>query len=77
MPIVLILFIDGQDALVDVAAADVNPTTDTCDEKMFPKVDMLFHGESDVYEFYNAYSENVGFLCPKVNAVEDVKEYNH
>lgn len=72
------LFLPHQnDALVDVAAADVNPTTDTCDEKMFPKVNMLFDGESDVYEFYNAYSENVGFLCPKVNAVEDVKEYNH
>ena len=62
MPTVLILFIDGQDALEDVAAADVNPAIDSCDEKMLPKVNMLFDGESDAYEFYNAYAEKVGFF---------------
>lgn len=46
----------------DVAAADVNPAIDSCDEKMLPKVNMLFDGENEAYEFYNAYAENVGFF---------------
>ncbi|CAN6199448.1 unnamed protein product [Urochloa humidicola] len=50
------------DAMVDVAAADVNPAIDSCDENMLPKVNMLFDGESDAYEFYNAYAEKVGFF---------------
>ncbi|CAL5086113.1 unnamed protein product [Urochloa decumbens] len=29
---------------------------------MLPKVNMLFDGESDAYEFYNAYAEKVGFF---------------
>ncbi|CAL5086112.1 unnamed protein product [Urochloa decumbens] len=50
------------DAMGDVAAADVNPAIDSCDENMLPKVNMLFDGESDAYEFYNAYAEKVGFF---------------
>nr|TKW35320.1 hypothetical protein SEVIR_2G364300v2 [Setaria viridis]TKW35321.1 hypothetical protein SEVIR_2G364300v2 [Setaria viridis]TKW35324.1 hypothetical protein SEVIR_2G364300v2 [Setaria viridis] len=49
-------------AMADVAAADVNPAIDSCDENMLPKVNMLFDGESDAYEFYNAYAEKVGFF---------------
>jgi zinc finger SWIM domain-containing protein 3 len=48
--------------MVDVAAADVNPAFDSCDENMVPKVNMLFDGETDAYEFYNAYAEKVGFF---------------
>jgi len=51
-----------QDAMVDVAAADVNPAIDSCDDNMLPKVNMLFDGENDAYEFYNAYAEKVGFF---------------
>lgn len=50
------------DAAADVAAADVNPAIDSCDENMLPKVNMLFDGENDAYEFYNAYAEKVGFF---------------
>uniref|UniRef100_J3MM21 Uncharacterized protein n=1 Tax=Oryza brachyantha TaxID=4533 RepID=J3MM21_ORYBR len=38
----------------DVAVSDVSPAIDSCDEKMLPKVDMLFDGENEAYEFYNA-----------------------
>ncbi|KQK15751.1 protein FAR1-RELATED SEQUENCE 5 [Brachypodium distachyon] len=48
--------------VADVVAADVNPVIDNCDDKMLPKVDMLFDGENEAYEFYNAYAENVGFF---------------
>ncbi|KAG2637701.1 hypothetical protein PVAP13_2NG534306 [Panicum virgatum] len=51
-----------QDAMVDVAAADVNPAIDSCDDNMLPKMNMLFDGENDAYEFYNAYAEKVGFF---------------
>ncbi|EEE67416.1 hypothetical protein OsJ_24749 [Oryza sativa Japonica Group] len=47
---------------VDVAAADVSPDVGCCDEKMLPKVDMLFDGEKEAYDFYNAYAEMVGFF---------------
>ncbi|KAG2637704.1 hypothetical protein PVAP13_2NG534306 [Panicum virgatum] len=50
------------DAMVDVAAADVNPAIDSCDDNMLPKMNMLFDGENDAYEFYNAYAEKVGFF---------------
>ncbi|XP_052162797.1 protein FAR1-RELATED SEQUENCE 5-like [Oryza glaberrima] len=46
----------------DVAAADVSPDVGCCDEKMLPKVDMLFDGEKEAYDFYNAYAEMVGFF---------------
>jgi zinc finger SWIM domain-containing protein 3 len=45
-----------------VSAADVNPAIDSCDENMLPKINMLFDGENDAYEFYNAYAEKVGFF---------------
>ncbi|KAL6656774.1 hypothetical protein ACP70R_004554 [Stipagrostis hirtigluma subsp. patula] len=50
------------EAVADVAAADVNPGIDSCDESMLPKENMLFDGENDAYEFYNAYAEKVGFF---------------
>ncbi|KAL6856120.1 hypothetical protein ACP4OV_018922 [Aristida adscensionis] len=50
------------EAVADVAAADVNPAIDSCDESMLPKENMLFDGENDAYEFYNAYAEKVGFF---------------
>ncbi|KAJ1291442.1 hypothetical protein BS78_02G315800 [Paspalum vaginatum] len=56
------LLLPQQDASGDVAAADVNPEIDSCAENMLPKVNMLFDGESDAYEFYNAYAEKVGFF---------------
>ncbi|OEL27101.1 hypothetical protein BAE44_0011879 [Dichanthelium oligosanthes] len=57
------------DAMVDVAAADVNPAIDSCDENMLPKVNMLFDGESDAYDFYNAYAEKFErILCDRQSA---------
>ncbi|XP_006657837.1 protein FAR1-RELATED SEQUENCE 5-like isoform X1 [Oryza brachyantha] len=47
---------------MDVVVADVSPAIDNCDEKMLPKVDMLFDGENEAYEFYNVYAEMVGFF---------------
>ncbi|KAG8050960.1 hypothetical protein GUJ93_ZPchr0009g2303 [Zizania palustris] len=46
----------------DVMVAEVNPAIDSCDEVMLPKVNMLFDGENEAYEFYNAYAEMVGFF---------------
>ncbi|GJN32737.1 hypothetical protein PR202_gb21260 [Eleusine coracana subsp. coracana] len=54
--------LDGQEAGAEVAAADVNPVIDSCDENMVPKINMLFDGENDAYDFYNAYAEKVGFF---------------
>ncbi|PWZ15295.1 Protein FAR1-RELATED SEQUENCE 5 [Zea mays] len=64
LPVPLLLPHQNVDALEDVAAADVNPAIDSCDEKMLPKVNMLFDGESDAYEFYNAYAEK--HVCGKI-----------
>ncbi|KAK3125380.1 hypothetical protein QOZ80_7BG0604070 [Eleusine coracana subsp. coracana] len=50
------------EAGAEVAAADVNPVIDSCDENMVPKINMLFDGENDAYDFYNAYAEKVGFF---------------
>lgn len=50
------------EAAADVAAADVNPAIDSCDEMMLPKVNTLFDGENEAFEFYNSYAEKVGFF---------------
>uniref|UniRef100_A0ACD5V1E1 Uncharacterized protein n=3 Tax=Avena sativa TaxID=4498 RepID=A0ACD5V1E1_AVESA len=49
-------------AVVDVVEADVNPAIDSYDEMMLPKVNTLFDGENEAYEFYNSYAEKVGFF---------------
>lgn len=41
---------------------DANTPLEVIDEKLLPKVDMLFDSENEAYEFYNTYAENVGFF---------------
>uniref|UniRef100_A0A6V7QYE1 Protein FAR1-RELATED SEQUENCE n=1 Tax=Ananas comosus var. bracteatus TaxID=296719 RepID=A0A6V7QYE1_ANACO len=38
---------------------DANTPLEVIDEKLLPKVDMLFDSENEAYEFYNTYAENV------------------
>ncbi|XP_073001187.1 protein FAR1-RELATED SEQUENCE 5-like [Typha latifolia] len=48
--------------LADAPRTDANTVVGISDERLLPKVDMLFDSENEAYEFYNTYAENVGFF---------------